>query len=204
MTSVLKDLRHAVRGLRRAPAQAVVVIATVAAGIAASATVFALIDTLFFKPLPGVEKPSELVNVHATAPDGSSFHSVSFPTWRDLGDGGGSFTGLAAFSSRLVSLSGGGDPNLAVAQVVTGNYFGVVGARPALGRFFGPAEDAVPGRDAVAVLGYGAWKTPFGADPRSSAAPCPSTAAPSPSSASRLPGSRGLSSAFPSTSGSRR
>ena len=164
MRSLLQDLRHSLRRLGRSPGLSAVVILTVAAGIAASATVFALVDALFFKPLPGVSGQSQLVNVHATAPDGSTFHSVSLPTWRDLGDGGGSFAGLAAFSSRLASLSDGGEPRLAVLQMVTGNYFQLLGTRPALGRFFGPAEDAVPGRDAVAVLGHGAWKSRFGGD----------------------------------------
>jgi macrolide transport system ATP-binding/permease protein len=165
MRSFLQDIRHSLRRLRREPGLSVVVIATVAAGIAASATVFALIDALFWKPLPGIVEQSRLVNVHATAPDGSTFHSVSYPTWRDLGNGGGSFSGLAAFSSRLVSLSEAGEPKLAIAQIVTGNYFQVLGARPELGRFFGPSEDAVPGRDAVVVLSDGVWKTRFAADP---------------------------------------
>src|SRR5262249_42915713 len=152
---LLSDLRHALRRLRREPGTSAVVIATVAAGIAASASVFALIDALFWKPLPGVAEQTRLVNVHATAPDGSSFHSVSYPTWRDLGNGEGAFAGLAAFSSRLVSVSSAGEPRLAIAQIVTGNYFEVLGARPQLGRFFGPAEDAVPGRDAVVILSDG-------------------------------------------------
>ncbi len=165
MRSLLQDLRHSLRSFRRTPGLAVVVVATVAAGIAASTTVFALIDALFLRPLPGVTEQARLVNVHATAPDGSTFHSVSYPTWRDLGDGGGSFAGLAAFSSRLASLSDGREPQLAIVQIVTGNYFQVLGVRPQVGRFFGPEEDAVPGRDAVVVLGDGAWKSRFGADP---------------------------------------
>ncbi len=161
-----QDLRQALRSLRRAPATALVVIATVAAGVAASATVFALIDALFWKPLTGVADPSRLVNVHATGPDGSTFHSVSRLTWSDIGDGGRSFSGLAGFGSHLVSLrDSGGEPRLALAQIVTGNYFAVLGARPALGRLFSPSDDSVRGRDAVAVLAYGAWKSRFGADP---------------------------------------
>jgi predicted permease len=166
MASLVSDVKQSLRSLRRAPALALVTVATVAAGIAASATVFALIDTLFGRPLSDVRDPSRLVNVHATQADGTSFHSVSLPAWRDIGDGGGSFSGLAAFSSGLVSLTDSrGEPRLAIVQVVTGNYFSVLGARPALGRFFGPAEDSVRGRDAVAVLGYGTWKSRFHADP---------------------------------------
>ena len=164
--SVRLDLKLAFRSLRRAPGLALVVLATVAAGVASSATVFALIDTLLARQLSGVQDQSRLVDVHATEPDGTSFHAVSYPTLQDLGDGDGSFSGLSAFASSLVSLTDSrGEPRLAIAQVVTGNYFQVLGARPALGRFFGPAEDAVRGRDAVAVLGYGAWKTRFDADP---------------------------------------
>jgi predicted permease len=165
MSSLWSDLRHALRRLRREPGISAVVIATVAVGIAGSASVFTLIDALFWRPLPGIVEQKRLVNVHATAPDGSSFHSVSYPTWRDLADGEGAFSGLTAFSSRLVSLSPAGEPRLAIAQIVTGNYFRVLGARAQLGRFFGPAEDAVPGRDAVVVLSDGAWKSRFGADP---------------------------------------
>jgi predicted permease len=166
LASFGQDLRQAFRTLRRSPGLAAVVVVTVATGVAANTAVFALIDTLFGRPLPHVYDSSRLVNVHATEPDGSSFHAVSYPTWKDLGDGGGSFSGLAAFSSGLVSLTdSAGEPRLAIVQVVTGNYFPILGTRPALGRFFGPADDAVRGRDAVAVLGDGAWKTRFGADP---------------------------------------
>ncbi len=165
MRSLASDLRHSFRRLRREPGSSVVVIVTVAVGIAASASVFTVIDALFWRPLPGIVEQKRLVNVHATAPDGSSFHSVSYPTWRDLADAGGVFSGLAAFSSRLVSLAPAGEPKLASAQIVTGNYFRVLGARPQLGRFFGPSEDSVAGRDAVVVLSDGAWKTRFAADP---------------------------------------
>jgi predicted permease len=166
MLSLVQDLRHALHRLRRAPGLALIVVATVAIGVAASATVFSLIDALFWKPLTGISDQQRLVNVHATAPDGSTFHGVSLPTWRDLEDGGGAFSGLAAFASRLISLTDdSGEPRLAVALIVTGNYFGVLGARPSLGRLFGSSEDAVRGRDAVAVLSHGTWKSRFHADP---------------------------------------
>jgi predicted permease len=157
--------RQAIRALAKSPGTSLVVIATVAIGLCAVATVFAVVDTFFLKPLPGVARQAELVNVHATAPDGSSFHSVSLPTWRDLQEGNGALSGLAAFSSRIVSIGSGSEPRLAVVQVVTGNYFSVLGARPALGRFFLPEEDRAPGRDAVVVLSHRLWKSDFGADP---------------------------------------
>jgi len=75
--SVLHDLRQAGRILRKSPTTAIVVIATSALGICAVATVFSILDAFLLKPLPAVTRQAELVNVHATASDGSSFHSVS-------------------------------------------------------------------------------------------------------------------------------
>ena len=161
---VLGEIRIALRNLRGAPGAALAVTLTVAIGIAATATIFAVVDALYLRPLPGIERPSELVNVHAKDPDGTSFHSLSYRTWRALSEAGGPFTGIAAFSSRLLSLSVQGDPRLAVGQLVTGNYFGVVGARPALGRLFGPETDSGASPD-VAVLSDSVWRGRFGADP---------------------------------------
>src|SRR5258706_14427883 len=100
--------RQAIRALWKSPGTSLVVIATVAIGNCAVATVCAVVDTFFLKPLPGVARQAELVNVHATAPDGSTFHSVSLPTWRDLQEGNGALSGLAAFSPRIVSVGSGG------------------------------------------------------------------------------------------------
>jgi predicted permease len=166
MNRFLFELRQAIRSILRAPAASAVIIATVGVGMAAGATVFSLVDGLMWKPLPGVADQKDLVNVHATAEDGTSFHSVSYLTYVDLRDGIPALSGLAAFSGRLVSLgTGAADPEIAVAGVVSGNFFDVLGARPAMGRFFGPAEDRVPDRDRVAVLSDRGWKRRFAADP---------------------------------------
>jgi predicted permease len=164
MSRLFRDLRPAVRSLRRTGAASAVVVLTVAVGIAAGTTVFSVVDALMLKPLPGVARQRELVNVHATAPDGTSFHAVSYPTYRDLAEGNGAFEALAAFSSRLASLSTENEPRFATVQLVTGNFFTLLGARPALGRFFGPSEDAVPGRDAVVVVSHRLWRERLGAD----------------------------------------
>jgi predicted permease len=165
MSAFLHDLRQAIRALRKRPGTSAVVLVTSALGICAVATVFSVIDALMLKPLPGVARQSELVNVHATAPDGSSFHSVSLATWKDLRETNPAMADLAGFSSRIVSLSAGGEPALAVAQVVTANWFSLVGATPSLGRVFLPGEDEVPGRDAVAVISHRLWRERFGGDP---------------------------------------
>ncbi|MDQ2869888.1 MAG: ABC transporter permease, partial [Acidobacteriota bacterium] len=158
------DWKMALRNVRRAPGAAAAVILTVAIGVAATATIFAVVDALYLRPLPGVDRPAELVNVHATSPDGSTFHSVSYPTWRELAADGGPFSGLTAFSSRLVSVGAGGEPRLAIVQVVTGNYFQVLGAKASLGRLLSPADDSA-GSPPAAVVSESAWRDRFGADP---------------------------------------
>ena len=172
---VMRDLQVALRNVRRSPGPALTVALTVSVGVGSIATVFSVVDTLFLAPLPGVERPAELVNVHATAADGSSFHSVSTHDWNVLSEDPASpFSGLSAFSSRLVSLNvaaSGGEPRLGIAQLVSGNYFGVLGARAGLGRLFGKETD--PGASStsssasadVAVLSDAAWRSRFGADP---------------------------------------
>src|ERR1700730_17905503 len=148
---LLVDISRAVRSLRSHPVTSLVITATVAIGIAAGATVFSIMDTLLLRSLPGVERQSELVNVRATAADGSTFHSVSYPTYKDLRDRTRSLSGLTAFSSRLVSLATGEEPRLGVVQIVSGNYFDVLGARAASGRLIAPGDDRAGG-DLVAVV----------------------------------------------------
>jgi len=149
--NLLVDISRAVRSLRSHPVTSLVIAATVAIGIAAGATVFSIADTLLLRSLPGVVRQSELVNVHATAADGSTFHSVSYPTYKDLRDRNRSLSGLTAFSSRLVSLATGEEPRLGVVQIVSGNYFDVLGARAASGRLIAPGDDRAGG-DLVAVV----------------------------------------------------
>jgi predicted permease len=163
---IFQALRIAFRDIRRAPGAAIAVSLTVALGIAAASTLFSVIDALFLRPLSGVGHPSELVNVHATEPDGSTFHSVSYPDWRELDQAPDlPFSGLAAFSSRLVSLAAeSGEPKLAVAQIVTPNYFQVLEATPYVGRFFS-AEQAGTPVEAGIVLSHAAWADRFAADP---------------------------------------
>ncbi|HTD52622.1 MAG TPA: ABC transporter permease, partial [Thermoanaerobaculia bacterium] len=151
MKNLLVDISRAVRSLRSHPVTSLVITATVAIGIAAGATVFSIMDTLLLRSLPGVERQSELVNVHATAADGSTFHSVSYPTYKDLRDRSRSLSGLTAFSSRLVSLATGEEPRLGIVQIVSGNYFDVLGARAASGRLLAPGDDKAGG-DLVAVV----------------------------------------------------
>src|SRR5207248_9134554 len=76
------------------------------------------------------------------------------------------FTSLLLHSGIFVNLSGHGDPQLLMGQLVSGNYFTTLGIKPILGRGFTPEEDLTPGASPVAVLSHGLWMRQFGGDPR--------------------------------------
>ena len=74
-------------------------------------------------------------------------------------------SGLAAYFQQPFSLSDGNQTERVIGQIVSGNYFSVLGVRPALGRFFLPEEDRTPGTHPVVVISHGLWRRRFGADP---------------------------------------
>lgn len=160
-----RDLRYGWRSLRRHPGFALTTVLTIALGIAATVTVFTIVDSIFLRPLP--------------VPHAERLVAVSFrrPTGREDWIGGSgaallraratAFDAVIAHDSREVLLvAARGVATEQFGAFVSPDYFAVLGVRPQLGRFFLPAEDSVPDRDAVAVLGYDLWRAQFGADPR--------------------------------------
>jgi predicted permease len=164
--SFLSDVRLAVRGLARSPIFAVTSIASVALGIAATAAIFSLSDALMFQPAAGVRNPSELVDI-GRANDGSGFDNMSHPFFKYMRDHTQSLAGIAGvhFGGGPMSLGESGASERVFGTMVSGNYFEVLGTRAALGRFFRPDEDAVPGERPVVVLSHAFWTRRFNADP---------------------------------------
>ncbi len=163
----LRELRDAVRTMKRAPGFTAAAIATLALGLGLNSTVLSLAYTIFLRPLP-VGAPSELVFVDqtlATRPDQLGF-SLSYPDYVYYRDHARAFSDLAAHypTSPMQVVTRDGAFGVSGA-VVTANYFSLLGLRPALGRFFSTDEDQVPGRNPVAVLGYDLWRARFGRDP---------------------------------------
>lgn len=165
MSGLILDLRVAVRGLRRRPVFVVLVVMSVAIGIASTSTIFSLVNALFLRPLPGVTGQDRLVNVHRARRGRDGFGGFSYPAFREVREGSDVFEGLAAFTDHGFSLRADGRAQLIVGQLVSANYFAVLGTRPALGRLF-TRDEALPGRgDAVAVISHGLWQRRFGGDP---------------------------------------
>jgi predicted permease len=160
----IADLRLGLRSLSRAPALSLAAVTVLALGIGANAAVFTLVSAILLRPLPGVSEPSRLVNVHGVAAD-ERFGAFSYPDYADYRDRGARAVELAAFNGRGMTFGAREGASLVTAQLVSGNYFGIVGATAATGRLIGPAEDRAAGAAPVAVVSHGFWKRRLGADP---------------------------------------
>jgi predicted permease len=156
---LLQDVRYARRMLRKSPAFTVVAIVSLALGIGANTVVFSVMNTLLLKPLP-VPSPKNLYFVEA-----NHFPAQSYPNYRDIRDRNSAFSGVAATRITPVGLEAGDGAHRVWSYLVTGNYFDVLGIKPAAGRFFRPDEDVKEGANPYVVLSYGTWMQRFGGDP---------------------------------------
>ena len=159
------DLRHAARLLVRSPIFTITSVISLALGIGAAATIFSLTDALLFEPTVGVRNPAEVVDI-GRANRGSGFDNMSHPAFTYMRDHSQTLNMAAVdFGGRPVSLSSKGGSERLILTLVSGNYFDVLGTRTALGRFFRPDEDRVPGDRPVVVLSHALWATRFNSDP---------------------------------------
>jgi predicted permease len=168
MDAVLKELRHAVRVVRRDLGVTIVALLSIGLAIGANATIFTWLDGLVLHPLPVVPNVDRIVQLHTLGPQGAVW-SVSYPDlqdWRALSHAGRSFAGIAGYDIIQASVRSetAGQAERAFGMLVTANYFDVLGVRPGLGRGFLPAEDSVPGANPVVVLSDRYWRRRFAGD----------------------------------------
>lgn len=163
MAGLRRDVRQAIRGLVGSPVFTAVVVLSLALGMGAAATIFTLADKLLLAPLPVVE-PQRLVSIFSQKEEGGPFLQTSYPNYRDLRERNTVFSDLAACQWIGLSLTGGDRPEQIIGQLVTGNFFTVLGVPPARGRGFLPEEDATPGTHPVVVLSHRLWQRRFGGD----------------------------------------
>jgi len=162
--SFFQDSKYGIRALAKSPGFALLVILTVALGIGANTTIFSWINATLLNPVPGLDKPSEVVSLSLSKPGENPF-PFTYPDVKAMRDGQQSFTGIAACNFASINLTGKGKPERLSAMVASANYFDVLGVRPILGRGFLPSEDEKPLGAPVAVISYHLWQTHFAADP---------------------------------------
>jgi putative ABC transport system permease protein len=160
---ITQDFRYAVRSLLRRPGFSAVIVLTLALGIGANATIFSWIDALVFNPLPGTTDQSSLVALHFTTATRDNL-SFSYPNYVDVRDSRiDGIDGVLAFRTLALGVrEGGGEPERTWAEIVSGNYFQVLGVQAAVGRLLAPTDDTNEGAGAVAVLSDQLWRTRFG------------------------------------------
>jgi predicted permease len=168
MATLLHDLRYGVRVLLKTPGFTAAAVLSLALGIGANTTIFTLINAVFLNPLP-VKEPSRLVGLFTTDEKNTgafqNFMPVSQPNYRDYQEHSRVFEGLVMHQNVPLNLASGGEPEQVFGEIVTGNYFDVLGIQPAIGRFFLAGEDKIPGAAPVVVMGHGLWQRRFGGDP---------------------------------------
>ncbi|MGE0815382.1 MAG: ADOP family duplicated permease [Vicinamibacterales bacterium] len=161
--ALAEDARHAWRALVARPAFSAAAVAMLALGLGANATVFSWVNAVLLDPLPGTTEPGRLVQLSYLY-RGDPLTSFSVPDYRDVRDGARQLQGVAGRDDLAVGVVIDRDAERAWAEVVTANYFDVLGVPMALGRAFMPADDR-DGTLPTAVLGHRYWTTRFGADP---------------------------------------
>jgi putative ABC transport system permease protein len=162
------DLRYALRALRRSPGFAVAVAVTLGLGIGLNGMVVGYVNALLFRPIPAAE-PERLVALFQRDTRTGTTGALGYDDYLDYRDRSGVFADLAASSGVPLNLvvpggSGPGAGDLVWGEMVTENYFTVLGMHPAAGRFF-QAADAPQGANPFAVLSYDCWRRRFRGDP---------------------------------------
>jgi putative ABC transport system permease protein len=159
---MLQDIRYAFRALRKNPGFTAVAVITLACGIGANTAIFTLVNALLLRPL-AVESPSQLFTVYTTDPKNPGDLGVSYPNYEEYRDKNEVFSGLLASSFTGVTLGTTGEPEQLAAELVSGNFFRVLGVSPLIGRVFRAEEDGAPDAHPVAVLSHALWTRRFGA-----------------------------------------
>jgi predicted permease len=166
--SILRDLRYGARMLFKHKGFTAVAVLSLALGIGANTAIFSLIDALLLKSLP-VEWPEQLYFIQNVGPRTPEGGAPPYPCFERFRDQNRSFAGLAAFTGYGPRLRVDGRIEEVRAQQVSGNFFALLGVNVVLGRAFGPADDATPGKGGpdglVAVISYNYWTNRFGRDP---------------------------------------
>jgi predicted permease len=161
MTTLLQDLRFALRQMRRSPGFALTAVFTLALGITANVIVFGVLQALVLRPID-VPHPEQVMTL---AHSNRTYPIFSYPEVRDVRDDNTVFSAVAAMSISNFGLEANGATRPVWGTEVSGQYFEVVGIKPFLGRLLQRADDDHPGASQAAVLAWPAWKSDFGADP---------------------------------------
>ena len=163
LETLIADVRYALRWLARSPGFTAVAVASFAIGIGFNTALFTLVDALLFRPLP-VARVDRLVDIYTSAGDGDTFATSSYPDYLDFKAQTPVLADVLGYSPSIAAVNLEDRSRLAMGEVVTGNYFSLLGVNAALGRTLLPDDDR-PGAPRVVVLSHRLWNVGYSADP---------------------------------------
>jgi predicted permease len=161
LADLWRDVRYAVRRLRHDPAFACVAILSLGLGIGTNTAVFGVLDAVMLRSLP-VARPQDLVFLEAVGSRTRGNGAPPYPCFERLRRETSVFTGMAAFTTDQLPIQIDGTSEQALGQIASGNYFDVLGVKPALGRLLTPDDERLS--PASAVISYAYWQRRFGGD----------------------------------------
>ncbi|HTA23964.1 MAG TPA: ABC transporter permease [Terriglobales bacterium] len=158
MTTLSEDIRYGLRMLCQAPGFALIVVLTLALGIGANTALFSVVNGVLLHPLPYPE-PEQLVRLHESKP---SFEtgSISYPNFRDWQKENKTFSAMAISRGNSFALSGVGEAEQVNAELISSDFFSLLGVKPVVGRVFAPGEDEI-GAAPVAIISVSLWERKF-------------------------------------------
>jgi predicted permease len=167
MTTVVQDVLYAIRSFRKSPVFSAVAVLSLALGIGANTAIFTLIDQLILKLLP-VQDAEHIVLLRGRGRhygSNNGINALSYPMYQDLRDRNQVFSAMMCRYRLSFALGIEAHTEIVNGELVSGNYFPLLGVRPAAGRLFTASDDLRAGAHPLAVLSYTWWKTRFGGDP---------------------------------------
>jgi putative ABC transport system permease protein len=165
MQTLWQDLRYGARMLLKNPGFAFIAVITLALGIGANTAIFTVVNSLLLRPLPYPEAERLAVVATTMRREQVEVRSTSYPDFVDWRDHNTVFEQIAARNSASFSLLGTGEPERVNGELVSANYFTLLGVQAARGRAFLPEEDRTPDTHRVAVVGHGLWQRRYGGSP---------------------------------------
>src|SRR5215467_1180317 len=162
---VSQDMRYAARGLRRNPGFTLVVVLSLALGIGANTAIFSVLNAVLLRPLPVVH-PEQLYALDITESRFRAPQRFSYPLFEQMrGSVGGEVAAMSRVARMYSRLTGEGEQDITRVQLVSGEYFTLLGLAPARGRFLGPTDNLTIGQHPVAVVSHSFWQGKLGGFP---------------------------------------
>lgn len=160
-----RDALHAVRSLRRTPGLVLVVVGSLGVGVGGTTVVFSMARSLLFPDAGPMRAPEEVVTIYESSDDGTPWSPVAFPNYRDILEGVPALSEVAAARMGVVRLGEAADGERLMVEIVTGNYFDLLGVPAALGRTFAADETRLGSAEALYVMSHEFWVSRFEGSP---------------------------------------